>query len=232
MAFPVRAIGWVLDELPRSVVGWDRVQRVLDAERRPAARRRGLARATASRAALDVDGGDVRATATATCCARSTFDVRPGRTVALVGPTGSGKSTLASVLVRLRRPRRRHGHVSTASTCASSAAGALAAVASRWCRSRRSCSTTPCAATSRSAPTARRRRLGRAAAGAGGRLRRGAPAWPRHRGGRARNDAVRRAAPAARARPRAGAPAAAARAGRRDVQRGPPGRGADPGRAA
>ena len=30
LAFPVRAIGWVLAELPRSVVGWDRVQQVLD----------------------------------------------------------------------------------------------------------------------------------------------------------------------------------------------------------
>ena len=31
LAFPVRALGWVLNELPRSVVGWDRVQRVLTA---------------------------------------------------------------------------------------------------------------------------------------------------------------------------------------------------------
>jgi ABC-type multidrug transport system fused ATPase/permease subunit len=33
------------------------------------------------------------------------FAVRPGSTVALVGPTGSGKSTLASLLVRLVDPR-------------------------------------------------------------------------------------------------------------------------------
>ncbi|MGH8971275.1 MAG: ABC transporter transmembrane domain-containing protein, partial [Actinomycetes bacterium] len=31
LAFPVRAIGWVLGELPRSVVGWDRVSQVLGA---------------------------------------------------------------------------------------------------------------------------------------------------------------------------------------------------------
>jgi len=30
VAFPVRAIGWVLGELPRSVVGWNRVESVLD----------------------------------------------------------------------------------------------------------------------------------------------------------------------------------------------------------
>jgi len=31
LAFPIRAIGWVLTELPRSVVGWERVQEVLTA---------------------------------------------------------------------------------------------------------------------------------------------------------------------------------------------------------
>lgn len=31
LAFPIRAFGWVLGSLPRSVVGWDRVQHVLEA---------------------------------------------------------------------------------------------------------------------------------------------------------------------------------------------------------
>ena len=31
LAFPVRAIGWVLGDLPRSVAGWERVEKVLDA---------------------------------------------------------------------------------------------------------------------------------------------------------------------------------------------------------
>ena len=47
LAFPIRAFGWVLGEMPRSVVGWNRVRNVLDAtggfaygERAPARARR------------------------------------------------------------------------------------------------------------------------------------------------------------------------------------------------
>jgi len=101
MAFPVRAIGWVLNELPRSVVGWDRVQRVLSAT---GAQEHGADRLPdGGPAAIGVEavsftyGG-------AQVLSEVTFDVRPGRTVALVGTTGSGKSTLASVLVRLLDP--------------------------------------------------------------------------------------------------------------------------------
>jgi ATP-binding cassette, subfamily B, bacterial len=102
LAFPVRAIGWVLNELPRSVVGWDRVQRVLTA--------------TGSQVSGDVrlrpDGGPVALTVDDVSSAYGetqvlegvTFDVSAGRTVAVVGPTGSGKSTLATLLVRLVDP--------------------------------------------------------------------------------------------------------------------------------
>jgi ABC-type multidrug transport system fused ATPase/permease subunit len=101
MAFPVRAIGWVLNELPRSVVGWDRVQRVLQAT---GAQEHG----TASLAAQGATAVDVEAVhfsyGDGAVLDGISFDVRPGRTVALVGSTGSGKSTLASVLVRLLDP--------------------------------------------------------------------------------------------------------------------------------
>jgi ABC-type multidrug transport system fused ATPase/permease subunit len=103
LAFPVRAIGWVVAELPRSVAGWERVQAVLGATG-------DLAYGTESPdttgpAALTfhevtfayADGPDVLHDVT--------FTVPAGKTVALVGPTGSGKSTIASLAVRLVDPK-------------------------------------------------------------------------------------------------------------------------------
>ncbi|MCK9932212.1 ABC transporter ATP-binding protein/permease [Frankia sp. Mgl5] len=163
LAFPIRAIGWVFGELPRSVVGHERVDAVLTA-------RGGLgfgsaALAGSGPAALRVTGvgygypvqtagdhDDVTDTSANIPAARSpstgavspvsagassdaangapaaavddasggggaagsgavwaalhgvTFDVAPGRVVALTGRTGAGKSTLVNLLARLVDP--------------------------------------------------------------------------------------------------------------------------------
>jgi len=99
IAFPVRAFGWVLGELPRSVVGWDRVRAVLDAT---GAMEYGVAKVPGSGpvrlAAHDVRFGHDSAVPV---LSGVSFVVEPGRTVAVVGLTGSGKSTLAALLIRL-----------------------------------------------------------------------------------------------------------------------------------
>ncbi|GIH19097.1 ABC transporter ATP-binding protein [Rugosimonospora africana] len=102
LGFPVQAIGYVLAELPRSVVGWERVQRVLTAsgdmvygaESRPAA----------GATALRFDRVDFAYSDGPPVLQDVSFEVPVGRTVALVGPTGSGKSTIASLAARLVDP--------------------------------------------------------------------------------------------------------------------------------
>ncbi len=103
LAFPVRAIGWVLGELPRSVVGWDRVSQVLSATGAlPYGECRLPAGGEPSR--VDVDAVTYSYVDGVPVLSKVGFDVPPGRTVAVVGPTGSGKSTLTTLLVRLVDP--------------------------------------------------------------------------------------------------------------------------------
>jgi len=102
LAFPVRAIGWVLAELPRSVAGWDRVEHVITSTGEMEYGSSALEPAGA--AALRFEGVDFAYEGGETVLHDVTFDVPPGRTVALVGPTGSGKSTIASLAARLVDP--------------------------------------------------------------------------------------------------------------------------------
>ncbi|WP_373871030.1 ABC transporter ATP-binding protein [Actinoplanes philippinensis] len=102
LAFPVRAIGWVVGELPRSVAGWERVQAVLAAEGDLTYGEGALP--GAGPAELRFDRVDYRYADGPPVLSDVTFSVPAGTTVALVGATGAGKSTIAALAMRLVDP--------------------------------------------------------------------------------------------------------------------------------
>lgn len=122
ISLPMRVFGWLLGELPRGIVGMDRVESVLKEDGRVPYGGRILTNsgsAEASAAAVGYlypeteyqDLGTTGAVAASTNNDRRgiesvTLTVKPGETVALVGSTGSGKSTFAQLLVRLFDPDR------------------------------------------------------------------------------------------------------------------------------
>ncbi len=104
VSFPIRSIGWLLGEFPRSVVGYRRVDAVL--------RSRGempygdaAAPDGTGGARLEVRDLDYGYTSGQRVLDGLDFTVDPGRTVALVGATASGKSTLTTLLTRMVDPR-------------------------------------------------------------------------------------------------------------------------------
>lgn len=105
VSFPIRAIGWLLGEFPRSVVGHRRVRQVLDATGampygdRPAPHAPQGAHLTLNEVGYAYEPSSP-------VLREVTFDVEPGRTVAVVGATASGKSTLTNLLSRLVDPDR------------------------------------------------------------------------------------------------------------------------------
>ncbi len=107
LAFPMRVVGFLLEELPRSVVSRDRIVDVLDTDHGHhavlAADESARRRLPAGPLALAVDQvsfsyGDEQV------LVDMTFDAAPGEVVAVVGSTGSGKSTLCTLLAGLARP--------------------------------------------------------------------------------------------------------------------------------
>jgi ATP-binding cassette subfamily B protein len=103
VAFPIRSLGWLVGEFPRSVVGFERVGAVLAAT--------GEMEYGESRISVVEEGArlEVRDLAYSYDSEQSlleelSFAVEPGRTVAVVGATAAGKSTLTSLLTRLVDP--------------------------------------------------------------------------------------------------------------------------------
>ncbi len=130
LAFPVRALGWVLAEIPRSVVGYQRVDSVLQARGAMVHGQDSLPGSGPARTTLrDIDFS-YRVDTSATSAQWGidgdgpslgpepddvelvpvihgvSLDIPAGSTTALVGPTGAGKSTLANLSLRLVDPDR------------------------------------------------------------------------------------------------------------------------------
>ena len=108
LAFPMQLIGYVLSELPTAVVSRDRLQEVFDEPLTmpPAVETVALDRADRA-GPLGLSVRSLRfgyPGAAAPVLDGLSFEVPPGGSVALVGPTGAGKSTLAELLVRLADP--------------------------------------------------------------------------------------------------------------------------------
>ena len=124
VALPMRVFGWLLGELPRSVVGLERIEAVLNEEARveygaQLSPEKGGAETSAEAVGYlyaETEHADLSATAGSTESPLSdderrgiesvTLNVSAGTRVALVGPTGSGKSTVAHLLVRLFDPEK------------------------------------------------------------------------------------------------------------------------------
>lgn len=103
IAFPMRLIGWVLSDMPRAVVGRDRLETVFNEESTlaevidGATLPEGPLRVRAEHVSFAYDDHSI--------LSDISFEVAPNESVALVGSTGSGKSTLAELLVRLADPQ-------------------------------------------------------------------------------------------------------------------------------
>lgn len=103
VSFPIRAIGWLLGEFPRSVVGYNRARAVIEATGAMSYGAGSLPRKSTG-ALLELDDLRYAYDPTAPLLKGVDLTVTPGQTLAIVGPTGSGKSTLTSLMARLVDP--------------------------------------------------------------------------------------------------------------------------------
>jgi ABC-type multidrug transport system fused ATPase/permease subunit len=115
LAFPMRVVGFFLQEMPRAVVSIERIDRVLDATVAPPVE---SARALpAGPLSVEFEHVSFWYDPHAPVLTDVSFTVAPGEVVAIVGSTGAGKTTLCDLVTRLADPTEgtvRVGGVDTA----------------------------------------------------------------------------------------------------------------------
>ncbi len=109
LTWPLRLIGYVLGNLPRAVVGYDRIQTILaepvdPRHERSAGSATRITTPSVDGARLVLDGLSFRYEPDRPVLSNVSAEVKPGTRVALVGPTGSGKSTLVLLVAGLLTP--------------------------------------------------------------------------------------------------------------------------------
>jgi ABC-type multidrug transport system fused ATPase/permease subunit len=103
LSWPMRFIGWILAELPRAVVGYDRLQEVFREPVTVTPAREGIPLPDGP-LGLRVQDLHLLYEEQSPVLEGVSFGVAPGESVAIVGPTGVGKSTLTQLMVRLVDP--------------------------------------------------------------------------------------------------------------------------------
>jgi ATP-binding cassette, subfamily B, bacterial len=103
LAMPIRIMGYFLEEMPRSVVALDRIDRVLALEGSPV---RSTVAPPAGPLPLEAEEVGFAHAAGTPVLERCSLSIPAGESVALVGATGSGKSTLVALLARMLEPDR------------------------------------------------------------------------------------------------------------------------------
>ena len=108
MTVPMRAFGWVLGELPRALVGYERIARVVDTPSNLPPGSRDLPQESGGLPVcldkVSVQVPTFQGQGSVVLLDQVSMSVKAGHTVAIVGPTGSGKTTLVSLLARLSDP--------------------------------------------------------------------------------------------------------------------------------
>jgi ATP-binding cassette, subfamily B, multidrug efflux pump len=103
LTWPLIALGWVVNLIQRGEASMGRLNAVLDTE--PGIRPEEGRPVEEPRGAIEFRRVGFRYPGTDRWVLRDlSFSVKPGETVAVVGPTGSGKSTLVSLIPRLHDP--------------------------------------------------------------------------------------------------------------------------------